>query len=156
MNDLSQWKIVELHRRGAEKNVWYFGITKPDGKRLYANTPQGYARVIYTSKAPSPVKIETDGGTHSGGTNTLKVTALSEAGAIRKIMRYVDALATDWNTRKAIKEAGFKQVSFDKRKVEIIPADRQLEAAPAPEEKKPETATERRERLVREALNRYR
>jgi|ERR1044072_3161528 hypothetical protein len=130
MNDLTNWKIIELHRRGADKQTWYFGVTKPDGKRLYANTPSGHERVIYSAKAPSPVKISTADGGYNG-TNILKVHALSEAGAVRKIMRYVDALATDWNTRLAIKEAGMKEVNFAKRKPDIIPAERQLEAGPS-------------------------
>lgn len=145
MNDLSEWKILELHRRENGKTTWYFGIQKPDGKRLYANTSRGATRVMYTAKVPSPVKISTADEVSYGGTSMLQVEALSEAGAIRKIMRYVDALATDWNLRKAIKEAGFKQVNFDKRKPAIIPADHQLEAAktePEPEPRRERNDTE--------------
>src|ERR1044072_7280376 len=107
MNDLTNWKIIELHRRGADKQTWYFGVTKPDGKRLYANTPSGHERVIYSAKAPSPVKFSTAEGGYNGS-KILKIHGLSEAGVVRKIMLNVDALAAVCNTRLSSEEAGMK------------------------------------------------
>ena len=160
INDLSEWKVVDLHRKGADKNTWYFGVVKPDGKRLYASNRYGDDGVIFRSKAPAPVTIMSSvhgAGRYNGvnATNLLSVKSLSQAGAVRKIMRYLDALATDWNTRKAIEEAGLKEITFDKRKADIIPAERQLEAAPAEKKEEApktgrETLQERYERLRRE------
>lgn len=121
--DISEWKIINLHRKGNQAGFWYFMVNKPDGKRLYIDRTDRYG-MVWTSKIPNSAIWTTE----HHGSSELYVKAGSEAGAIRKIMRYIEALAKDWNLREEIKNEGTKQITFDGRKPNVIGTDRQLEA----------------------------
>jgi hypothetical protein len=121
--DISEWSIVDLHRKGNKRDVWFFKVVKPDGKRLIVDRTDYYSRVWSNKMPGTAVYAESEYACQE-----LYVSSLTEAGAVRKITRYLEFLAKDWNLRKEIKAAGVKQITFDGKKPSIIGSDRQLEA----------------------------
>lgn len=126
--DISDWKIIDLHRKANDKNTWYFTIIKPDGKRHYTRDI-GFGKT-WTCKTAIGGDIYVVDRYQS--TFNLYVKAATEAGAIRKISRYVVVLAKDWNLREKIKAEPVKEITFNKRAVpKVIGVEKQLEAPKA-------------------------
>lgn len=126
MNDLSDWKITDLERRDNNLTTWYFRVTKPDGKRLISNA--NYEGKVWTCRTALFASV----WSHQtyGGASQFYVHAGTEAAAVRKISRWLNALASEWNVREKIKAEVPKQVTFDGKTPRIMDAGHQLTAGP--------------------------